>query len=98
VSAPGRGAGAARLAVRVIPRASRDGIDGVRDGALLLRVTAAPVDGAANLAVVRLVADALGIPRSNVSVISGSTGRRKVLAVDGLDRSAIGARWPELGV
>jgi uncharacterized protein YggU (UPF0235/DUF167 family) len=98
VSGAGHRAGAARLAVRVIPRASRDGIDGVRDGALLVRVTAAPVEGAANVAVTRLVAAALGVPPSRVTVISGSTGRRKILGIDGLARSAIEARWPELGV
>lgn len=98
MTVPGGRAGGARLAVRVIPRAARDGIDGVRDGALLVRVTAAPVAGAANAAVSRLVADALGVPPSRVTVISGSTGRRKILAIDGLERSAIGARWPDLGV
>ena len=96
--ASGRRAGPARLAVRVIPRAGRDGIDGVRDGALVVRVAAAPVDGAANVAVTRIVADALGIPPSTVTVISGSTGRRKVLGIEGLDRPTIEARWPDLGV
>lgn len=94
----GRRAGGTRLAVRVIPRASRDGIDGIRDGALVVRVTAAPVDGAANAAVTRIVADALGVPASRVTVLSGATGRRKVLGIDGLDRAAIEARWPDLGV
>jgi uncharacterized protein YggU (UPF0235/DUF167 family) len=61
-------------------------------------VAAAPVDGAANAAVTRLVADALGVPPSSVSVVSGATGRRKILGIDGLDRSTIEARWPELGV
>ena len=98
MSGSGQRAGPTRLAVRVIPRASRDGIDGVRDGALLVRVTAAPVDGAANAAVGRLVAEALDIPASRVTLLSGSTGRRKILGIDGLDRAAIEARWPGLGV
>lgn len=93
-----RRAPAARLAVRVIPRAGRDAIEGVRDAALIVRVSAAPVDGAANAAVSRLVGEALGIPASRVSVISGASGRRKVLSLEGLDRSAIVARWPDLGV
>ena len=93
-----RHAAGARLAVRVIARAGRDGIDGARGGELVVRVAAAPVDGAANAAVARLVATALGVPPSTVSVISGASGRRKILAIAGLDAAAIGARWPELGV
>ena len=88
----------ARLAVRVTPRGGRDSIDAVRDGELHLRVAAAPADGAANLAVTRLVASALGIPPTAVRVASGGTGRRKILAVTGLDRAALIARWPDLGV
>ena len=61
------------VAVRVTPRASREAVEGVDDeGALRVRVTAPPADGAANKAVVKLVARAVGLPKSAVSVISGA--------------------------
>jgi uncharacterized protein (TIGR00251 family) len=67
----------------VQPRASKNEFAGLHDGCLKLRITAPPVEGAANEALVRLVADALGLPRRNVSVVAGSTGRRKILEIDG---------------
>ena len=87
-----------RIPVRVTARAGRDGIDGVVDGRLRVRVAAAPVDGAANAAVERLVAEALGIPPSSVTTIRGGASRLKVLAVTGLTREAIAGRWPNLVV
>lgn len=88
----------ARLAVRATPRGGRDEIEGVRDGVLHVRVHAAPADGAANAAVTRLIAAALDIPPTSVRVVSGVSARRKVLAIMGLDRAALVARWPDLGV
>lgn len=87
-----------RIAVRATPRGGRDSIDGVRDGQLLVRVAAAPADGAANESVLRLVADAAGVPRTAVRLVAGATGRRKVLAIEGANRAALVARWPDLGV
>ena len=70
----------ARLAVRLTPRAARDAIGGFDErGRLLVRVVAAPVDGAANAACVRLLAKALGIAPSRVSLIRGRHARDKVL-------------------
>jgi uncharacterized protein (TIGR00251 family) len=69
------------LALKVQPRASKNEIAGERGGELLVRVTAPPVDSAANEAVVRLIAEALGCPRSAVSLIKGETSRHKVLHV-----------------
>ncbi len=74
------------LAVRVMPRSSRPGLGGWRAGAdgreeLEIRVAEPPADGAANVAVVRLLAKALGISRSELSIISGSTGRHKRIAI-----------------
>ena len=88
----------ARLGVRVTPRGGRDEIEGVRDGILQMRVSAAPADGAANAAVTRLIALALDVPPTSIRVISGASARRKVLAITGLSRSALVARWPDLGV
>jgi uncharacterized protein (TIGR00251 family) len=84
------------LAVRVTPRAGRDVVCGLdrREGAapaLKVRVAAAPSDGAANDAVVRLVADWFDVPQSRVSIIGGETGRQKLLLVEG-DGAALAAR------
>jgi uncharacterized protein (TIGR00251 family) len=71
-----------RVAVRLTPRARRDAIGGFDErGRLLVRVTAAPVDGAANAACVRLLAKALGIAPSRVTLVGGRRARDKVLEV-----------------
>lgn len=70
------------VAVRVIPRARRDEVGGERDGRLLVRTTAPPVDDAANEAVRRLVAAHLGVPHRRVRLVSGHRSRDKVLRVD----------------
>jgi uncharacterized protein (TIGR00251 family) len=74
-----------RLRVRVTARAARDEIAGVRDGVLLVRVTAPPVEGRANDAVCRTVAAALGVPARRVSVVRGHGAREKTLEVEGVD-------------
>lgn len=67
--------------VRVTPRASTSGLGGERAGALVVRVTAPPLDGRANEAVMALLAEALDVPRSVVRLESGATGRTKVVSV-----------------
>jgi uncharacterized protein len=69
--------------VKVTPRASRDEITGMRDGVLVVRVTAPPVDDAANRAVVKLIAKRAGVARSRVRIARGQRARRKVVAIDG---------------
>lgn len=73
-----------RLELRVIPRSPCAGVDGVRDGRLLLRVTAPPVDGAANEAVIAAIAGALDVPKRDVRVVAGQTARNKAVEVDGV--------------
>jgi uncharacterized protein (TIGR00251 family) len=73
------------LRVRVQPRASRDALSGEREGALVVRLTAPPVEGAANEALSRFLGKALGVAPSAVRVVSGATGRNKVVSVSGLD-------------
>ena len=75
----------ARMTVRITPRASRDEIVGEREGVLLVRVTAPPVDGAANEALVRLLAKVVGVPRGDVLIASGATSRTKIVEVAGLE-------------
>jgi uncharacterized protein (TIGR00251 family) len=83
---------AALLRVRVQPRASRDAVTGWREGVLAVRVTAPPVEGAANAAVRALLAGALDVPPSAVSVLRGERGRDKLVQVAGLTRAEVVAR------
>lgn len=82
----------------VQPRASRNELAGLHDGCLKVRLTAPPVEGAANEALVRFIAEALGVPRRQVTVVAGSSGRRKILEIEGVSEAqlaALGAAEPE---
>ena len=81
----------ADLSVRLQPRARRDEIVGERGGAVVIRVTAPPVDGKANEALCRLIAKAAGVPPSRVSVVRGHTARDKVVRVEGVALAALRA-------
>ena len=85
-----------RFTVRLTPRGGLDRIDAVRDGMLHARVAAPPADGAANLALVRLLARELDVPAGAVRIVSGATGRAKVVAVDDMDPVRVHERWPDL--
>jgi uncharacterized protein (TIGR00251 family) len=78
----------AELRVRVTPRASRDEIAGERDGTLLVRVTAPPEGGKANKAVCKVIAKALRVAPSRVSVVRGAGSREKLLRIEDLDPAA----------
>ena len=80
------------LSVRVIPRAGKSAIDGTRGDALLVRLKAPPVDGAANAELVRVIAAALDVPARNVSIAGGEHARHKRVAVTGIDRAQVEAR------
>lgn len=82
----------ALLRVRLTPKGGRDALIR-RDGEVLYaRVAAPPVDGAANRALIALLAEALHIPKSRIALQSGQTGRDKLLRVEGLDAEALEAR------
>jgi len=83
---------AARFYVRLTPRAARSEIGDWRGDALAVRVNAPPVEGRANAALVRLLADALGVASSRVKVVAGTTGRTKLIEVEGLSREEVMAR------
>lgn len=85
-----------RIAVRVTPRAGTDRVDRAEAGVLHVRVAAAPADGAANLAVVDLIASTLGIPRSQIRIVAAATGRLKLVAIAGVSLAAVAATWPAL--
>jgi uncharacterized protein YggU (UPF0235/DUF167 family) len=74
-------AGRAHFAVRLIPRASRNAVSGVREGVLHVRVTAAPVNGAANRALVEVLGKTLRIGPTAIRIESGGTSARKRLSV-----------------
>ena len=83
------------LALRVTPRAGRDAVGGLRDtgggAALELRVRAAASDGAANEAVLRLLAERLGVPKRAVALKSGAASRLKLARIDGPPDAIIAA-------
>ncbi len=83
--------GEVRFAVRVQPRASRNAIEGIRNGALRIRLTAPPVEGEANEALVRLLAARLDVPKSAVRIVSGERGRTKRVAVRGVTAAQVRA-------
>jgi uncharacterized protein (TIGR00251 family) len=83
---------AALVSVRVTTRASRDEIVGWREGVLLVRLHAAPVDGGANQALCRLLADRLAVQLRQVEIVRGSTSRNKLLRIDGLGEAELRAR------
>jgi uncharacterized protein YggU (UPF0235/DUF167 family) len=73
----------------VKPRASRDAIEGPKEGALLVRLTAPAREGAANEALARLLARALGVAPSSVRVLHGAGSRDKILHVSGIGRARV---------
>jgi uncharacterized protein (TIGR00251 family) len=77
------------LHVRLQPRARRNEVVGERGGAIVIRVTAPPVDGKANAALCEFVARAAGVAPSRVSVVRGLSSRDKVLRIDGADEMAL---------
>jgi len=72
------------LAITVSPRSSQTQLELRADGTLLLRIAAPPVDGAANIAALKFLANALHIPRCRLSIASGETSRRKRILIQGL--------------
>ena len=71
------------VAIRVQPRASREGVQGLRGEAIAIQLKAAPVDGAANAALLKLLARMLKVPLSSIELVRGATGRSKWIRVEG---------------
>jgi len=72
------------LSIRIQPRASKNGIVTMAGGGLKIRLTAPPVDGAANEALVKFLAETLSIPKSHVEIVSGHTSREKIVRITGM--------------
>jgi uncharacterized protein (TIGR00251 family) len=79
------------IEIRLQPRARRNEVVGERIGAVVIRLTAPPVDGKANAALCTFVARAAGVPPSRVSVVRGQTSRDKVVRVEGVSESFLRA-------
>ncbi len=79
------------LQVRVVARAGRSAVAGVRDDALLVRLAAAPVDGAANAELIAVLAEAFGVPRRAVTLVAGERSRLKRVRITGIDAGAVAA-------
>jgi hypothetical protein len=84
--------GGVRIAVQVQPRASRTEVVGLHGDSIRIRLAAPPVDGAANEALVRFLAETLGVARGAVTIVSGHAGRRKLVAVEGIGAEEAGKR------
>ena len=86
-----------RFRARLTPRGGIDRIEGASPaGELRVRVRAAPVEGAANEALLRVLGDELGVGRTAVSLERGATARQKLVRVDGLEPDELLAHWPGL--
>jgi uncharacterized protein (TIGR00251 family) len=88
------------LEIRVIPRAGRSGFAGLRDGVLVVRLAAAPVEGAANSELIALLSKALDVPKRDITIVSGERSRSKRVRIAGMDREHILSRLitrPEAG-
>ena len=85
-----------RIEVRLAPRSGSDRVDGVLDGVLWCRVAAPPVEGAANAALLRLLADELALSPTSLRLVAGERGRRKVVALPADERARVASRWPGL--
>ena len=77
--------------VRVVPRASKAGMAGTRDGALLVRLHAPPVEGAANAELIDLIATTLRVPKRHVTIVAGERAKLKRVSVTGVTREAAAA-------
>ena len=80
-----------RINVYVQPRASKTEIAGMHGDALKIRLTAPPVDNAANAALVEFIAGKVGVPKGSVRVVAGATARRKVVEIAGVPLEAVNA-------
>lgn len=81
--------GAVTVDIQVKPRSSREAVGPVQADRLLVAVNAPPVDGKANEAVVRVLAETFGVPRSAVTIVRGETGKKKTVRLAGVTAAAV---------
>jgi len=75
------------LSIRIQPRASKNEITRMENGRLKIRLTAPPVDGAANEALIRLLAETLSVTKSHVEIVGGHTSRDKIVRISGVGKA-----------
>jgi uncharacterized protein (TIGR00251 family) len=81
--------------IRVVPKASRSEAAGIQDGALKLRITAPPVEGKANDACIRLIAEIFGVKKTQVAILAGHASRTKTVSISGIRAEAVAAFLPK---
>jgi uncharacterized protein len=81
--------GAVTVDIQVKPRSSREAVGPVQAERMLVAVNAPPVDGKANEAVVRVLAETFGVPRSAVTIVRGETGKKKTVRLVGVTAAAV---------
>lgn len=91
-----RTAAGVTMHVRVVARAGRTMVAGTREDALLVRLAAAPVDGAANDALIAFLADLFQRPKRDITIVSGDTSRSKRVAISGLTEAEVSARLDDI--
>jgi uncharacterized protein (TIGR00251 family) len=80
----------AAIAVRVTPRASKNQIVGaLNDGTIKIRITATPTEGQANEELVKFLSDVLGVAKSRIEIVAGSTGKDKLISVLDMDAETL---------
>jgi len=77
------------FAVRIVPRASRSEIAGEQSGALRVRIAAAPVEGAANQELIKLLAKSFKLPQKAVEIVSGAASKNKIVRIQGADATRL---------
>jgi uncharacterized protein (TIGR00251 family) len=77
-----------QFSAAIVPRASKNEITGVMNGALKIRLTSPPVEGAANKACIKFIAKRLGVSQSRVDIVGGLTSKNKIIRIEGMDESA----------
>lgn len=82
----------ALVAIKLVPNAARSAIDGWEGSVLKVRVQSPPVDGKANAALIRLLAQASGVSKSRISIIRGETSRQKTIAFESVEPTELRAR------
>jgi len=76
----------ATFSIRIQPRASKNEVIQMEGGGIKIRLTAPPVDGAANEALVKFLSDRLDIPKSQIEIVSGHTSKNKIVRIEGISQ------------
>jgi uncharacterized protein len=87
-----------QLAIRVVPRASKSGVAGTREGALLVRLQSAPVEGAANQELIQVIAKAFSVAKRDVAIVAGEHSKLKRVAIGTTNRRQVELALQSFGI